>query len=334
MIEKAMAKMIPQVKVLLLDSGDSGRSAIVKQMRLIHRPFSAQEVESYRQVVFDNLTRGLNDLLNALLDMNLELPPAYTHTDVELIKSAPSLCNGEPFPLKYLGPLHRLWDEEVVRVAWTRGNETVLAENLEYFFSDLLRLFDPVYVPTAQDILHACERTTGITETTFKLGRYEILMIEVGAQSSERRKWIHCFQDVTSILFSVSLSGYDQCLVYDPNVTQMQDAMTMWDSICNSQWFKYTSIMLLLTKYDIFQKKIKTSEIRTFFPDFEGESGNAAQGRDYFKKRFMSLVPKDGRPKHREIYIHVMTDTDFLRLLMLVNEEIIMRLYLKTMKLI
>lgn len=40
-------------------------------------------------------------------------------------------------------------------------------------------------------------------------------MLDVGGQKSERRKWIHCFQDVTSILFLVSLSGYDQCLVED-----------------------------------------------------------------------------------------------------------------------
>ena len=40
-------------------------------------------------------------------------------------------------------------------------------------------------------------------------------MVDVGGQKSERRKWIHCFQDVTTILFLVSLSGYDQCLVED-----------------------------------------------------------------------------------------------------------------------
>jgi guanine nucleotide-binding protein subunit alpha len=49
----------------------------------------------------------------------------------------------------------------------------------------------------------------------FSLKDNEMLMVDVGGQKSERRKWIHCFQDVTSILFLVSLSGYDQCLVED-----------------------------------------------------------------------------------------------------------------------
>lgn len=38
---------------------------------------------------------------------------------------------------------------------------------------------------------------------------------QVGGQKSERRKWIHCFEDVTSILFLVSLNGYDMSLSED-----------------------------------------------------------------------------------------------------------------------
>lgn len=45
-------------------------------------------------------------------------------------------------------------------------------------------------------------------------------MVDVGGQKSERRKWIHCFQDVTTILFLVSLSGYDQCLVEDKDAVR------------------------------------------------------------------------------------------------------------------
>lgn len=117
-------------------------------------------------------------------------------------------------------------------------------------------------MPNESDIVHARARTIGITETVFTLRDHEMLMVDVGGQKSERRKWIHCFQDVTSILFLVSLSGFDQCLVEDkdavrsevapsrnrsltvaPPQNQMQDAMTIWDSICHSQWFKQTSIV-------------------------------------------------------------------------------------------
>ena len=38
-------------------------------------------------------------------------------------------------------------------------------------------------------------------------------MFDVGGQRSERKKWIHCFENVTSIIFCVALSEYDQVLL-------------------------------------------------------------------------------------------------------------------------
>lgn len=40
-------------------------------------------------------------------------------------------------------------------------------------------------------------------------------MFDVGGQRSERKKWIHCFEGVTAVLFMAAISGYDQCLVED-----------------------------------------------------------------------------------------------------------------------
>lgn len=99
------------------------------------------------------------------------------------------------------------------------------SRSLLYFFSSLDRLFDPAYIPVEQDIIQCRARTIGITETTFNLRDHEMLMVDVGGQKSERRKWIHCFQDVTSILFLVSLSGYDQCLVEDKDAVSFSQAV-------------------------------------------------------------------------------------------------------------
>jgi guanine nucleotide-binding protein subunit alpha len=66
-------------------------------------------------------------------------------------------------------------------------------------------------------------------------------MVDVGGQKSERRKWIHCFQDVTSILFLVSLSGYDQCLVEDKDAVR----------------FSYSRLLILFFKFNILIFRIK-----------------------------------------------------------------------------
>lgn len=53
-------------------------------------------------------------------------------------------------------------------------------------------------------------------------------MVDVGGQRSERRKWIHCFENVTSIMFLVALSEYDQVLVESDN------EVNKYVHVCNS----------------------------------------------------------------------------------------------------
>jgi guanine nucleotide-binding protein subunit alpha len=324
-LKEAKVKMASQVKVLLLGSGDSGKSTVLKQMRLIHHlPFSPQELESYRQLVFNNLTHGMKYVLDAMEDMELTVAEENLPY-ISLIEDAQDLRDGEPFPMDYYQPLLSLWTDPNVQRAWVRGNEAALPENLLYFFSHLERLFQSTYQPNEQDIVNSRARTIGITETKFTLNEQEMQMVDVGGQKSERRKWIHCFQDVTSILFLVSLSGYDQCLVEDKDANQMQDAMTIWDSICHSQWFKQTSIIIFLNKNDLFEKKIPHSDIKNFFCDYEGEPRDVRAGREYFKRRFARLAQKAGRSKEREIYIHftTATDTALLKVVMAAVEDAI-----------
>ena len=49
---------------------------------------------------------------------------------------------------------------------------------------------------------------------TINILNYILRMVDVGGQRSERRKWIHCFEGVTSVLFLVAISEYDQVLSY------------------------------------------------------------------------------------------------------------------------
>lgn len=68
-------------------------------------------------------------------------------------------------------------------------------------------------------------------------------MFDVGGQRSERKKWIHCFENVTAIIFLAAISEYDSTLVEDENVNRMMEALTLFDTICNSRWFQKTSII-------------------------------------------------------------------------------------------
>ena len=207
------------------------------------------------------------------------------------------------------------------------------AYKLYSYFDSIGRIAQPDYLPNDQDVLRSRVKTTGITETTFIIGELTYRMFDVGGQRSERKKWIHCFENVTTILFLVAISEYDQLLFEDETVNRMQEALTLFDSICNSRWFVKTSIILFLNKIDRFKEKLPVSPMKNYFPDYEGKlNQNGTNGRehqrsnlneggpdyaaacDYILNRFVSL----NQHETKQIYTHFTcaTDTTQIRFVM------------------
>lgn len=110
-----------------------------------------------------------------------------------------------------------------------------------------MRIASPDYIPIEADVLRARTKTTGIYETRFSMGQLSIQyafravtmevhtrlttlcsMFDVGGQRSERKKWIHCFENVTSIIFCVALSEYDQVLLEESNQVWLLNVSHLW----------------------------------------------------------------------------------------------------------
>jgi hypothetical protein len=96
-------------------------------------------------------------------------------------------------------------------------------------------------------------------------------LVDVGGQRSERKKWIHCFQDVTAVVFCVAMSEYDLKLYEDETVNRMDESLKLFDEICNSKWFTDVAIILFLNKSDIFREKIKKIDLSVCFADYKGD---------------------------------------------------------------
>jgi guanine nucleotide-binding protein G(i) subunit alpha len=127
-------------------------------------------------------------------------------------------------------------------------------------------------------------------------------MFDVGGQRSERKKWIHCFENVTSIIFCVALSEYDQvlleessqvstslCALKDPKLikfqNRMMESLVLFDSVVNSRWFMRTSIILFLNKIDLFKTKLAKSPLSNYFPDYSG-GNDVSRAAKYLLWRF------------------------------------------------
>ena len=134
------------------------------------------------------------------------------------ILALPPQIEADILPADVSDAIRSLWRDPSIQEAVRRSREFQLNDSAVYYFSAMDRMASPSYLPTDQDILRSRVKTTGITETTFKVGELTYKLFDVGGQRSERKKWIHCFENVTALVFLVSLSEYDQMLYEDESV--------------------------------------------------------------------------------------------------------------------
>lgn len=81
---------------------------------------------------------------------------------------------------------------------------------------------------------------------------------------------MHCFQDVTAVIFCVALSEYDLKLYEDDQTNRMHESLKLFKEICNSRWFVDTSMILFLNKRDLFEEKVKRVDLKVCFTDYTG----------------------------------------------------------------
>jgi guanine nucleotide-binding protein G(i) subunit alpha len=212
-------------------------------------------------------------------------------------------------------------------MCFRRSREYQLNDSAEYYLNSLDRIAQPGYVPLVQDVLRTRVKTTGIVETHFTQRGLHFKLCDIGGQRSERKKWIHCFEGVTAIIFLVALSEYDLCLAEDQEMNRMSESMKLFDSICNNRWFIDTSIILFLNKKDLFAEKIRTSPLAICFPEYRGRNTYDEAG-SYIRARFEDLN------RHRatkDIYTHFTcaTDTSNVKFVMDAVTDIIIKNNLK-----
>lgn len=288
------------IKILLLGPGESGKSTIFKQMKMIqdNGGYTHDELMSFVHIVHSNCISQMRVLVQAAYKEGLafgsDLISGYAQEFVQIPQKSNiwSRDVGER--------IIALWADPVIKQIYEQaGRLFQLNETANYFFDECHRFLEDDYCPSEDDVLRARVRTTGIEEAQFFFDRNEFQVVDVGGQRSERRKWIHCFSKVTAVLFVASLSDYDNSLREDNMQNRMEETLALFKEVANSSYFSPKSALILfLNKTDLFAQKIQRVKLSDYFPLFEG-------GTDYDKAilflrmRFLELVANGKNP-----YVH------------------------------
>ncbi|GMM29208.1 guanine nucleotide-binding protein subunit alpha [Martiniozyma asiatica (nom. inval.)] len=316
-----------QAKVLLLGAGESGKSTILKQIKIIHNNgFTERERIDYKPWIYSNIIEAAKSVIkglqqNGLIEQLVDVTSAEIETVLDYEIVLDDIDETEVvFDSNVADIIERLInDKATVGLLSNPKIDFYLLDSAKYFFSNLKKFFKDDYIPDLTDILRTRKQTSGIFDAKFQLDDLDIHLFDVGGQRSERKKWIHCFDNVTAIMFCVALSEYDQSLLESSDKNRLEESFNLFESVVNSMWFRRTSIILCLNKIDIFIEKIANSPLENHFPDYVGGS-DVNKAVKYILWRFkqlnrgnLNLVP----------YVTQATDTNNIKLAFTVVKETI-----------
>lgn len=129
-------------------------------------------------------------------------------------------------------------------------------------------------------------------------------MFDISSERSERKKWIHQFEDSISIIFFVDLSQYDEVLLEESDQNRIEETLLLFDSVVNSRWFSRTSIILLLCNVGYFREKLKHKPLSNYFPDYSG-GDDVNRASKYLLWRFSQV-----NRAHLNLYPHLCEPSD------------------------
>jgi guanine nucleotide-binding protein subunit alpha len=266
------------IRVLILGTGDSGKTTLVKQMRKIYSTVTEEE----RQGLSTPIKEAIMGYMRTLCSMSVEWHASRPECNIaaELMETAlefaSAACPMEMAP-QYLDKVLAIWSDEGIQKTFNYRNEYPLPENVPYFIGRAEAIAAEDYLPTWDDYIRFRMRTTGYSEEDFSLkeiqgapqGDYRLRVTDVGGQHAERRKWMDMFQgtDIHGVIYVMGANGYDACLFEDSSVNRWKDTLQLFETLARKKMFADRTVVLFFNKYDIFEEKIKVIPVTVMFKE-------------------------------------------------------------------
>lgn len=288
-------------KLLLLGAGESGKSTVFKQIRIINsNGYSESELKQFRYIIHRNMLDSIKVLVEQANAMEIELDEANEDIGDQVLLWDSESLNPEMGEI-----IAKLWADPGIQQCYERRAEFHLNDNANVFLNDVRRISAPDFIPTTFDALNARVRTSGVVSKTFELKGQPYILYDVGGQRSERRKWLPLFDHSTAIVFVAAISEYDQVVAEDRSKNRLQESLDLFKQIVNSKHFVDAHVILFLNKKDLFAEKIAKIDPVKWFPDYTGGKSYEKM-EEYIKTSFLDLV----EDKTKQVYTYTTCATD------------------------
>ena len=169
--------------------------------------------------------------------------------------------------------LNKIWADPAFRAFalgfWERVGCTTPRPWMPYFCNRLSAL-GPEFVPTIDDYLHLRIRTTGIVENRFNVCNHTFTCFHVGGQRSERKKWVHVFDNTDAVLYVSRLTHFRFNLFEDEKTNRLSEDIQLFHDIAG-RFLPTRPVIIIFTFADMFEQdilsnKVSEADLRVLIP--------------------------------------------------------------------
>ena len=294
-------------KILLLGAGEAGKSTVLKQIKAISKiALTKEEIVQYTINIRRNCVEAIQTLLLVAGELGDELGNVDLMGDVERILSV-DLCDAADELTPELAQcISRMWKDSGVQETYSKREFFHLMDSTDYYLDEIERIAENGYVPTEEDTIMTRVRTTGMVTSDIKDGPFTYQIVDVGGQRSERRKWIHYFDDVRSIIFLEGLSGYNQVLFEDTASNRMKESLALFEEIMKMKVFSKTLIFVFLNKKDLFEEMITRHPLNKCFPEYDGPEGEQLPALEFIQSKYVEVYKKYRGENDDNLFVQIL----------------------------
>ncbi|KAI8951236.1 G-protein alpha subunit-domain-containing protein [Xylaria longipes] len=259
------------IKVLLLGASGGGKTTLLNTLRLFTEAERVRQDQSYiRTLVWQNALDSVRVVLRAMEELNMD--SELTASARRLLLEPCSECDRDPA----LNPQHTAEvASEVSFLRFVTGLQEAsrwrgtyqFHDNGEYYFENINRLAEQAahrLAATDGDLLRTQVTTTGIHQVIIPYRGSQFCVYDLGGERSERKKWIHAFENVSVVIYPVDTTGYRRSMREDADGDRMREQFMIFESCANSYWFAQSSFIIVFTKMDLLTQYMKEEDVDAF----------------------------------------------------------------------
>lgn len=129
-VRQELKRLLGQALIVVAGAGESGKSTILKQMKIINDGgYSREERESFKEIIYSNTVQSMRVILEAMESLELPLDDARAEFHVQTIFMQPPQIEGDVLAPEVGTAVEALWKDAGVQECFNRSREYQLNDS-------------------------------------------------------------------------------------------------------------------------------------------------------------------------------------------------------------